>query len=77
MAKDHLKSVAKVWQFFSFQEEAMIMSESTLNLTNFNDKIFHIASKLDKCLILVVACGFSLNTLPQEPEANIYVETTT
>lgn len=53
------------------------MSDGTLNLANFNDKIFHIASKLDKCLILVVACGFSLNTLPQEPEANIYVETTT
>jgi len=24
----------------------------------------------------VVACGFSLNTLPQEPESNSYVETT-
>ena len=25
--------------------------------------------------MMVVSCGFSLNTLPQEPEANPYVET--
>jgi hypothetical protein len=31
---------------------------------------------LDKVLILVVSCGFVLNNLPQEPDSNIYVETT-
>lgn len=25
---------------------------------------------------MVVSCGFALNNLPQEPETNIYVETT-
>lgn len=47
-----------------------------LQLHNFNDIIFEISSKLDKVLIMVVSCGFSLNNLPNEPETNIYVETT-
>lgn len=56
----------------------MIMSVETkqLQLQNFNEIIFEIASKLDKVLIMVVSCGFSLNNLPHEPETNIYVETT-
>lgn len=56
----------------------MIMSVETkqLQLHNFNEIIFEIASKLDKVLIMVVSCGFSLNNLPHEPETNIYVETT-
>lgn len=47
-----------------------------LNLSAFNDTIFEIAGKLDKVLMVVVSCGFSLNTLPQETESNVYVETT-
>jgi len=55
----------------------MIMDcEGQLQLHNFNEAIFQIASRLDKVLTLVVSCGFSLNTLPQEPESNSYVETT-
>ena len=49
---------------------------STVAFNNFNNHIFKIACKLDKCLMLVIACGFSLNTLPQDPETNVYVETT-
>jgi hypothetical protein len=54
----------------------MIMTNDQLQLHNFNEVIFEIASKLDKVLIMVVSCGFALNNLPQEPETNIYVETT-
>jgi hypothetical protein len=55
----------------------MIMNkDGQLQLQNFNEIIFEIASKLDKVLIMVVSCGFSLNNLPHEPETNIYVETT-
>ena len=55
----------------------MIMnSDGQLQLQNFNEVIFQIASRLDKILSLLVSCGFSLNTLPQEPESNSYVETT-
>lgn len=51
-------------------------TEGQLQLHNFNETLFQIASRLDKVLTLVVACGFSLNSLPQEPESNSYVETT-
>lgn len=51
-------------------------AEGQLQLHNFNETLFQIASRLDKVLTLVVACGFSLNSLPQEPESNSYVETT-
>jgi hypothetical protein len=69
VAKDHLKAVARVWQFFNSQTEQMIAGGTAaeggpLSLQNFNEMIFSIASKLDKCLMLVVACGFSLNSLP-------------
>ena len=30
-----------------------------VNLGNYNESLFTIASKLDKCLMLIVACGFS------------------
>ena len=45
-----------------------------LNLQNYNKVLFDIASKLDKCLMLVIACGFSLNDLLHEPVNNQYVE---
>ena len=51
-------------------------AEGQLQLHNFNETLFQIASRLDKVLTLGVACGFSLNSLPQEPESNSYVETT-
>jgi len=35
--------------------------------------LFDIAAKLDKCLMLVIACGFSLNDLLHEPVDNQYV----
>jgi hypothetical protein len=46
-----------------------------LNLGSYNESLFMIASKLDKCLMLLVSCGFSLHNLLSEPENNIYVET--
>ena len=41
-----------------------------LNLTNYNKLLFEIAARLDKCLMLVIACGFNLNDLLQEPVDN-------
>ena len=32
---------------------------------------------MDKCLLIVIACGFSLNDLMNEPKNNLYVRTTT
>ena len=46
-----------------------------VNLANYNESLFAIASKLDKCLMLIVTCGFSINNLVQEPKNNSYVET--
>lgn len=34
-----------------------------LQLQNYNKLLFDIATKLDKCLMLVIACGFSLHDL--------------
>ena len=48
-----------------------------VNLANYNESLFAIASKLDKCLMLIVACGFSINNLVQEPKNNGYVEKVT
>lgn len=45
-----------------------------LQLQNYNKLLFDIASKLDKCLMLVIACGFSLNDLLHEPVDNQYVQ---
>ena len=49
---------------------------STLTLEKFNQDLFELASKLDKCLQLVVACGFSLHDLLGEPKNNQFVRTT-
>ena len=51
-------------------------SQNQLNLNNFNQVLFDLASKLDKCLLLMVACGFSLNELLNEPFQNLYVKVT-
>ena len=51
-------------------------SQNQLNLNNFNQVLFDLASKLDKCLLLMVACGFSLNELLNEPVQNLYVKVT-
>ena len=45
-----------------------------LQLANYNQVLFDIAAKLDKCLMLVIACGFSLNDLLHEPVDNHYVQ---
>ena len=45
-----------------------------LQLANYNQVLFDIAAKLDKCLMLVIACGFSLNDLLHEPVDNQYVQ---
>jgi len=37
--------------------------------------IYNIAAKLDKCLIQVIACGFSVNNFAAEPENNQFVNT--
>ena len=78
VAPAHLKSVIRVWQFFNEQQNNMIFNQEknqVNDMSGFNKSLFAIASKLDKCLMLVVACGFSLNQLLQEPENNTYVET--
>ena len=76
MARNHLKNVFKVWEFFNQQQMRMIfdVEGNQLNLQNYNKVLFDIASKLDKCLMLVIACGFSLNDLLHEPVNNQYVE---
>lgn len=45
-----------------------------LQLQNYNKVLFEISAKLDKCLMLVIACGFSLNDLLHEPVDNQYVQ---
>ena len=47
----------------------------SVTLNNFNEVLFSIASKLDKLLMLLVHCGFSLTYLLSEPDNNSYVET--
>lgn len=51
-------------------------STSTLNLANYNEVLFELAVKLDKCLLLVIACGFSLNDLLSEPKGNLFIKVT-
>ena len=54
----------------------MIVNESSnaLSLGGYNKVLFDIAAKLDKCLMLMIACGFSLNDLLHEPVDNQYVQ---
>jgi hypothetical protein len=56
----------------------MIFDKTTNSLTleKFNQDLFEVASKLDKCLQLVIACGFSLHDLLVEPKNNQFVRTT-
>ena len=49
------------------------VENDTLQLQNYNKTLFDISAKLDKCLMLVIACGFSLNDLLHEPVDNQYV----
>lgn len=79
VAKDHFRGVARIWNFFNEQQVNMIFDKTTQQLTlqNFNEFLFSIASKLDKLLMLLVHCGFSLTNLLSEPENNVYVESMT
>jgi hypothetical protein len=76
VARQHLSKVHKVWEYFNHQQTRMIydVENNTLQLQNYNKIAFDIASKLDKCMMLVIACGFSLNDLLHEPVDNQYVE---
>lgn len=76
VARQHLKNVFKVWEFFNQQQTRMIydVEKDCLQLQNYHKVLFDIAAKLDKCLMLVIACGFSLNDLLHEPVDNQYVE---
>jgi len=76
VAREHLKNVLKVWEFFNQQQMRMIydIENDCLQLQNYNKTLFEIAAKLDKCLMLVIACGFSLNDLLHEPVDNQYVQ---
>ena len=76
VARQHLKNVFKVWEFFNQQQMRMIydIENDCLQLKNYNKILFDIAAKLDKCLMLVIACGFSLNDLLHEPVDNQYVQ---
>lgn len=53
----------------------MAQENQVIDLTTINESLFSIAASLDKCLLLVVSCGFSLTNLLQEGEKNTYVET--
>ena len=78
VARDHLKSVYLVWAFFNEQQIQIIFDTQSGNLTleKFNPELFELASKLDKCMQLVVACGFSLADLLIEPKNNQFVKST-
>ena len=43
--------------------------------TTYNTTLFEIAAKLDKLLMNIVGCGFSINNLVAEPDNNSFVET--
>ena len=75
MARDHLNKVFNVWEFFNQQQVRMIydVENDALQLENYNKLLFDISVKLDKCLMLVIACGFSLNELLHNPVDNQYV----
>jgi hypothetical protein len=45
-----------------------------LNFDNFNLTVYELAMKLDKCLFIVIGCGFSLNDLLAESKNNLYVQ---
>ena len=72
VARNHLKNVFKVWEFFNQQQMRLVydLENDCLQLKNYNKVLFDIAAKLDKCLMLVIACGFSLNDLLHEPVDN-------
>jgi hypothetical protein len=75
VARDHLNKVFNVWEFFNQQQIRMIydIENDCLQLNNYDKLLFEIAAKLDKCLMLVIACGFSLNDLLHYPVDNQYV----
>lgn len=52
VAREHLRAVYQVWQFFSTNQSNMIYDPSTQQLTleKFNQELFDLAAKLDKCL---------------------------
>lgn len=79
VSKDHLQGLARVWTFFNQQQRGMIFNEATseVQINNYNESLFAIAAKLDKCLMVIVGCGFSINNLVAEPDNNAFVETVT
>ena len=50
------------------------IENDNLQLQNYNKELFDLTAKLDKCLMLVIACGFSLNDLLHFPVDNQYVQ---
>ncbi len=78
VAREHLKAVFQVWNVFSEKQVQMIgigtAQGEAVELGNFNKTIFDIATKLDKCMFLVLGCGFNLNDLLNEPTNNFYVK---
>ena len=77
-----MKGIVKVWLFFNEQQRSMIVDPATNELqasiaSTFNASLFQIAAKLDKLLMNIVGCGFSINNLVAEPENNCFVETVT
>jgi len=78
VARDHLKSVFSVWQFFSTRLCQMLFNEdqTQIKLDQFNDMVFTFSSKLDKCLFYDIFCGFNLLDLLHEPKNNLYVNVT-
>lgn len=72
VAREHLNALYQLWTFFNEKQMLMIFDQATQRvvLENFNELLFDLAQKLDKCLLLVIACGFSLYDLINEPKNN-------
>ena len=81
VSKEHLKGIVRVWLFFNEQQAKMVFDSATQELkplaATYNQSLFQIAAKLDKCLMYIVGCGFSINNLVAEPDSNSFVETVT
>ena len=75
VAKDHLTVIHALWNAFDNQARGSLIDTQTMQITiqKFNQDLFRLSMKLDKCLMLVVACSFNLNDLMTNPENNDYV----
>ncbi len=64
-----------LWTAFDTQSRSSLYDQTKQEITlqGFNQELFKLSVKLDKCLVLVVACSFNLNDLMTNPDNNDYV----